>query len=148
PDAVARLSPAVRAPDAAAVDLAAEGEPVLVGADLGAQPRAVLGHVLRVVPRQPSRLSVSNGAALTPPTRVENAATYGPGASQRSSGRDCAVDRVTPAPDAGSRSAPWRRPAPTRGRRARRAACGGAAPPAPPPPSATVRGRARRGRCP
>ena len=30
---------------------------------------------------------MSNGASLTPPTRVENAAAYGPGASHRRSGR-------------------------------------------------------------
>src|SRR4029079_8806505 len=39
------------------------------------------------------RLSVSKGAPLTPPTRVENAARYGPGASHRISGRS-ATDQL------------------------------------------------------
>ncbi len=40
------------------------------------------------------RLSVSNGASLTPPTRVENAATYGPGASHRIKGSRLPTDQL------------------------------------------------------
>src|SRR5712692_8396864 len=39
------------------------------------------------------RLSVSNGASLIPPTRVENAAAYGPGVSHRISARS-ATDQL------------------------------------------------------
>ena len=37
---------------------------------------------------------MSNGASLTPPTRVEKAARYGPGASQRISGRSAIGDQL------------------------------------------------------
>src|SRR5581483_11514440 len=135
PQAVARLALAAGPADSAAVDLAAEAELLRVGADLCAEPLAVLGHVVGIVARQPAEVE-----------RVER--RRADAAEPRREGGDVRP-RGVPAKERqlSHRSAPVPPPARTRGRRALRAASGGEARRAPPPRAATQPARARRDRC-
>ena len=83
PEAVAGPAASGRTPDRRAVNLASVREQLGLGADLRASRRRFSATRSGSSPVSRPRLSVSNGASLTPPRRVENATAYGPGASQR-----------------------------------------------------------------